>query len=50
MQLVKNGQTVVLVTSGNPTFETDGLRKQLMSMLNAFEKRLRDKARSGDKQ
>ena len=50
VQLVKNGQTVVLVTSGNPTFETDGPRKQLMSMLNAFEKRLRDKARSGDRQ
>jgi hypothetical protein len=27
LQLVKNGQTVVLVTSGNPTFDTDGARK-----------------------
>ena len=44
MQIVKSRQTVVLVTSGNPTFETDGPRKQLLSMLNAIDKRLRDKA------
>jgi hypothetical protein len=45
LQLVKDGQTVVLVTSGNPTFDTEGPRKQLLSLLNAIEKRLRDKAR-----
>ena len=45
LQLVKDGQTVVLVTSGNPTFDKDGPRKQLLSMLNAFEKRLREKVR-----
>lgn len=45
LQLLKDRQTVVLVTSGNPTFDSDGPRKQLLSMLNDFEKRLRAKAR-----
>ena len=45
LQLVKDGQTVVLVTSGNPTFDKDGPRKQLLSMLNDIEKRLRQKTR-----
>ena len=45
LQLLKDRQTVVLVTSGNPTFESDGPRKQLLSMLNDFEKPLRAKAR-----
>ena len=45
LKLQKDGQTVVLVTSGNLTFDRQGPRKQLLSILNDFEKRLRAKAR-----
>jgi len=45
LQLLRDGQTVVLVTSGNPTFDTEGPRKQLLSALNAIQNRLREKAR-----
>jgi len=45
LKLLNGGKTVVLVTSGNPTFDIQGPRKQLLSMLNDIEKRLREKAR-----
>jgi hypothetical protein len=45
LQVVKGGQAVVLVTSGNPTFERDGPRKQLRTLLQDLEKRLRERAR-----
>lgn len=45
LKLQKDGQTVVLVTSDNPTFARQGARKQLLSMLKDFEKRLRAEAR-----
>jgi hypothetical protein len=38
LKLLKDGQTVVLVTSGNPTFDRQGPRKRLLSMLNDIEK------------
>ena len=44
LKLQKDGQTVVLVSSGNPTFDRQGPRKKLLSMLNDIEKRLREKA------
>jgi hypothetical protein len=45
LKLTLDGRTVVLVTSGNPAFDTPGARKQLLSMLNDIEKRLRENAR-----
>ena len=45
LKLLKDGQAVVLVTFGNSTFDRQGPRKQLLSMLNDIEKGLREKAR-----
>jgi hypothetical protein len=44
VQSQDGGGTVVLVTSGNPTFDREGARKQLLSMLKDIEARLRQKA------
>lgn len=44
LKVVKDGQAVVLVTSYNPTFERDGPRKQVLSILNDIEQRLLRKA------
>lgn len=38
------GQVAVLVTSGNPTFKTDGARRQLLERLHAIEQELRKSA------
>ena len=40
------GQTIVLVTSGNPSF-TDGARKQLLDALKEIEARLLNRVRRG---
>ena len=44
LKLQNGGQTVVLVTSDNPTFAREGPRKQLLSMLKDVEQRLLKKA------
>jgi hypothetical protein len=41
LKATSQSRTVVLVTSGNTTFETDSARKELLSRLHGFEKRLR---------
>jgi hypothetical protein len=40
LKVTSRSRTVVLVTSGNTTFESDPARKELLSLLYSFEKRL----------
>ena len=42
LKLRSNGRAVMVVTSGNPTFEQDKPRRALLSLLRAVEKRLAD--------
>ena len=41
LKVTSQSRTVVLVTSGNKTFEIDSARKELLSQLYSLEKRLR---------
>lgn len=43
LKVTSQSRTAVLVTSGNSTFESDSARKELLSQLHIFEKRLRSK-------
>jgi hypothetical protein len=41
LKVTSQSRTVVLVTSGNKTFEIDSARRELLSQLHGFEQRLR---------
>jgi hypothetical protein len=45
LKITSQPGTVVVVTSGNPTFTTDSSRKELLSQLRILEKRLSSRVR-----
>ena len=47
VKLRSSGRAVMVVTSGNPTFERDESRRRLLASLRALEKRLADAAHRG---